>query len=164
MECILERYTVKDMLHGDIYIYNDPYVSRGGVTHTPDMVFAAPVFADGGALVGFSVCWAHHTDIGGLAAGTLSPLATEVFHEGLLLPPVRLCRAEVVDDGLMRVILNNSRFPDTLHGDMRALIASCRLGQARLSEIVKDFGSPCWVSLHHGGPTVSPAVSSPCCT
>ncbi|MCZ4317354.1 hydantoinase B/oxoprolinase family protein, partial [Comamonadaceae bacterium G21597-S1] len=70
MECILERYAVKDMLHGDIYIYNDPYVSRGGVTHTPDMVFAAPVFADDGPLVGFSVCWAHHTDIGGLAAGT----------------------------------------------------------------------------------------------
>ncbi|MCZ4317356.1 hydantoinase B/oxoprolinase family protein, partial [Comamonadaceae bacterium G21597-S1] len=102
---------------------------------------------DDGPLVGFSVCWAHHTDIGGLAAGTLSPLATEVFHEGLLLPPVRLCRAEVVDDGLMRVILNNSRFPDTLHGDMRALMASCRLGQARLSEIVKDFGSEVYATV-----------------
>jgi N-methylhydantoinase B len=137
---ILEQYPAETVRPGDLYWYNDCYISRGAVSHTPDQVLAAPVF-HGGELVAWSHAWAHFSDIGGMRAGSISPDCTEVFHEGLLIPPVRLAAEGRVNDDLLRLFLRNSRFPDAVGGDMRALMAAVRLGERRLQDLLERFGA-----------------------
>jgi N-methylhydantoinase B len=84
-EIIFQQYRPETMRPGDLYWYNDCYGSRGGVSHSPDMVFAAPVFHQD-RLVAFSQTWGHFWDIGGMRAGSISPDATEIFHEGIIVP------------------------------------------------------------------------------
>ncbi|WP_173582539.1 hydantoinase B/oxoprolinase family protein [Acetobacter musti] len=136
---VLERFPIADMRDGDVYWYNDPYLSEGGVSHTPDQVFVSPIFVDG-ALVGFTHSWAHFLDIGGTRSGSTTPDATEIFHEGILVPPVRLYREGVLNEDLFRTFARNSRFPDIVVGDVRAMIASVELGRRRMIEIFSRFG------------------------
>ncbi len=136
---ILERYPPETMRPGDIYWYNDCYGSAGAVSHLNDQVFVAPVFAEG-KLSGFAHSWAHFTDIGGMQPGSMSPKATDIFQEGLMVPPVRLYREGVLNDELFRIFARNTRFPDKLRGDTRALTAAVRLGERRLCELFARFG------------------------
>src|SRR5215472_16636512 len=92
---IVEHYPLATMRPGDIYWFNDCYASQGAVSYSPDQVFVAPVFAEG-KLSAFAQSWAHFTDIGGMRAGSLSPDATEIFQEGLIVPPICLARGGVV--------------------------------------------------------------------
>src|SRR5262245_40580040 len=84
---ILEVYPIEDMRPGDVYWYNDPYLSRGAVQHHQDMVFAVPVCYDGGA-VAFTVPYGQYQAMGGGKPGSISPQTTEIFHEGMLVPPI----------------------------------------------------------------------------
>jgi N-methylhydantoinase B len=138
---IFEQYPPATMRPGDLYWYNDCHGSQGGVSHSPDMVFAAPVFHRG-RLVAFSQTWGHFWDIGGLRAGSISPDATEIFHEGIIIPAVRIYREGVLNDEVFRVLLRNSRFPDILRGDIRAVLAGCRVGERRVLELFERFGAP----------------------
>ncbi|MGE0419938.1 MAG: hydantoinase B/oxoprolinase family protein, partial [Acetobacteraceae bacterium] len=97
VEPILERYPAETMRPGDIYWYNDCYAARGAVSHTSDQVFVAPVFA-GDAVFAYAHSWAHFNDIGGMRPGSLSPDCTEIFQEGIIVPPVRLARDGVLSD------------------------------------------------------------------
>jgi N-methylhydantoinase B len=139
-EIIFAQYPPETMRPGDLYWYNDCHGSRGGVSHSPDMVFAAPVF-HGGRLVAFSQTWGHFWDIGGMRAGSISPDATEIFHEGIIVPAVRIYREGVLNDEVFRIFLRNSRFPDILRGDIRAVLAGCRLGERRVLELFERFGA-----------------------
>ncbi len=136
---IFEYYPRQEMREGDLYWYNDCYASKGGVSHSPDQVFAAPVFYQD-RLVGFSQSWAHFNDIGGAWPGSMSPTATDIFQEGIMIPPVRLYRGGEVNDEIYRVFLRNSRFPDEQKTDIRAMIASVRLGERRFIELFERFG------------------------
>jgi N-methylhydantoinase B len=136
---ILEHYPLATMREGDIYWYNDCYASHGAVSHSPDQVFACPVFCDG-EIVAFAQSWAHFNDIGGMRAGSLSPDCTEIFQEGIIVPPVRVGRDGVLNDELLRVFVRNSRFPAMAQGDTRASIAAIRLGERRLLELFARFG------------------------
>src|SRR5215475_3019450 len=136
---IAEHYPLKSMRPGDIYWFNDCYASKGAVSHSPDQVFVAPVFAEG-ELVAFAQSWAQFNDIGGMRAGSLSPDCTEVFQEGVIVPPVRVVREGVVADELLRVFFRNSRFPGMVKGDTRASMAAIRLGERRLVELIGRFG------------------------
>ena len=136
---ILEQYPAATMRPGDIYWYNDCYGSGGGVSHLNDQVFAAPVFAEG-KLSGFAQSWAHFTDIGGMRPGSMSPDTTDIFQEGIMVPPVRLYREGVLNEELLRVFARNSRFPLMLKGDTRALVAAVRLGERRFLELFERFG------------------------
>jgi N-methylhydantoinase B len=140
IEPILGQYPAETVRAGDLYWYNDCYISRGAVSHTPDQVLAAPVFHRG-ELVAWSHAWAHFSDIGGMRAGSISPDCTEVFQEGLLIPPVRLAAEGQVNEDLLRLFLRNSRFPDAVGGDMRALMAAVRLGERRLHDLLERFGA-----------------------
>jgi N-methylhydantoinase B len=137
---ILEQYPLDTVRPGDLYWYNDCYVARGAVSHTPDQVLAAPVFHRD-ELVAWSQAWAHFSDIGGMHAGSISPKCTEVYQEGLLIPPVRLATKGCVNEDLLRLFLRNSRFPDAVGGDMRALMAAVRLGERRLRDLLERFGA-----------------------
>jgi N-methylhydantoinase B len=139
-EIIFAQYPPGTMRPRDLYWYNDCHGSRGGVSHSPDMVFAAPVFHRG-RLVAFSQTWGHFWDIGGLRAGSISPDATEIFHEGIIVPAVRIYREGVLNDEVFRVFLRNSRFPDILRGDIRAVLAGCQLGERRVLELFERFGA-----------------------
>jgi N-methylhydantoinase B len=139
-EIIFAQYPPETMRPGDLYWYNDCHGSRGGVSHSPDMVFAAPVFHRG-RHVAFSQTWGHFWDIGGLRAGSISPDATEIFHEGIIVPAVRIYREGVLNDEVFRIFLRNSRFPDILRGDIRAVLAGCRLGERRVLELFERFGA-----------------------
>ena len=135
---VLSVYPREDMEPGDLYWYNDPHRSKGAIQHTGDMCFTSPVFHEG-RLVAFAVSYGHFWDIGGSVAGSLSPHASEIFHEGMLVPPIRIMRAGEMNREAYAVILNNSRFPEMLEGDTRALMAACRLAEDRLSELMDRY-------------------------
>jgi N-methylhydantoinase B len=137
---ITEQYPIETMRPGDIYWYNDCYASRGAVSHTSDQVFVAPVFADG-ALFAYAHSWAHFNDIGGMRPGSLSSDCTEIFQEGIIVPPVLVARDGVVNDELPRLFFRNSRFPAMVRGDTRASLAAIRLGEKRLQELIARFGA-----------------------
>lgn len=136
---IIEHYPRATMREGDIYWYNDCYASHGAVSHSPDQVFACPVFC-GGEIVAFAQSWAHFNDIGGMRAGSLSPECEEIFQEGIIVPPVLIARDGHFNDELFRVFVRNSRFPAMVQGDTRASIAAIRLGERRLVELFARFG------------------------
>ena len=139
-EIIFRQYPTETMRPGDLYWYNDCHGSRGGVSHSPDMVFAAPVFHQG-RLVAFSQTWGHFWDIGGMRAGSISPDATEIFHEGIIVPAIRIYREGVLNDEAFRIFVRNSRFPEILQGDIRAVLAGCQLGERRVQELFARFGA-----------------------
>jgi N-methylhydantoinase B len=140
VECVLRQYPAETMQPGDVYWFNDPYLSNGAVQHHQDMSFIRPVFFDG-KLLAFSVCFGHFWDIGGARPGSISPSATEVFQEGILVPPVRIVQAGQLNEALYRTFLRNSRLPDYLEGDTRAMMATTALGESRLLEIFQRFGT-----------------------
>ena len=136
---ILETYQLEDMCPGDVYWFNDPYLSKGAVQHHQDMVFAMPVFDDG-KVVAFTVTYGHYQDIGGLKAGSISPHAGEIFHEGTLVPPIRIYREGQLNEEAYRLFLRNSRLPDMVEGDTKAMMASCRLAESRVQELLARYG------------------------
>ena len=77
---------------GDLYWFNDPYFTDGAIQHLGDMCFVAPVFAEG-RVAAFAATYGHFRDIGGARPGSISPAATEIFHEGIRIPPIRIVRA-----------------------------------------------------------------------
>ena len=139
VDCVLEVYPAATMAPGDVYWFSDCYLSRGAISHSPDMCFIAPAF-DNSMLMGFAAAFGHFWDIGGIKPGTLSPLATEIFQEGIAIPPIKISDRGTFNDEAYRLILRNSRFPDLLRGDTKAMIAACTLGQRRLQELCQRFG------------------------
>jgi len=132
---VVERFgdTVKS---GDLYLLNDPY--RGG-SHLPDVTAFVPVFADQ-RLLFWTVNRAHHSDIGGSTHGAYNPEATEIFHEGIRLPPIKLYDRGVCRDDLLDLLALNSRLPRDFLGDLAAQLGSVRLGEQRMQALFADFG------------------------
>ena len=131
VQFILSKFG-EDIKPNDVFITNDPW--HGGVTHLNDLVLAMPVFADG-AIIAWTANIAHNSDVGGMAPGSLSGDATEIFQEGLRLPAVKLIREGVTDQAVMDIITCNSRMPDFLLGDVWAAIAAVRIGAKRLEDL-----------------------------
>ena len=134
---VLARYPAATMRDGDSFIVNDPY--KGGNPHVPDMVAVTPVF-HGEAIIAFAVSVAHKADVGGLVPGSSGAAAREIFHDGLLLPPVRYWTRDGVDEAIEAIIRNNSRVPDSVVGDLRGQIGCTRLGATRLRALADEYG------------------------
>ncbi len=138
VQVLLEKFDKPgDIRPGDVFITNDPYY--GGVTHLNDLVLAMPVFSDG-RLIAWTANIAHNSDVGGMAPGSLSGEATEIFQEGLRLPAVKLISEGVTEQAVMDIITVNSRMPDYLLGDVWAAIASVRIGARRLEDLAAKYG------------------------
>src|SRR6516225_819318 len=136
---ILELYGAPGaMLDGDVFVSNHPY--EGGLPHVSDMAFVAPVFVDG-ALVAFAGSIAHKADVGGTVAGSTSANATEMYHEGVLVPPVKIFEGGRALPDIERLILANSRQRELVRGDMHAQIAVTQMGAARVKELCARFGA-----------------------
>jgi len=138
VKAILRKFQrADDVRPGDVFATNDPY--HGGVTHLNDIVVMMPVFA-AGRLIAWCANIAHHSDVGGMAPGSLTGEATSIFHEGLRIPAIRLVARGKPDAGVLDVIKVNSRMPDVLEGDLWAAIASVRIGAVRLEALADRYG------------------------
>ncbi|MGH9454556.1 MAG: hydantoinase B/oxoprolinase family protein, partial [Terriglobia bacterium] len=127
-----------DLKPGDIAIVNDPYA---GGTHLPDITLVMPVVLPGSTTPTFYVASrAHHSDVGGAQPGSMG-LTEEIIQEGLRIPPVLFFREGKVQPGVRALLLANVRTPREREGDLTAQIASCRMGERRLLEIVSKHGS-----------------------
>ncbi len=120
---------------GDVILLNDPY--RGG-THLPDITMVSPVFSSTG-LIGFVASRAHHADVGGMSPGSL-PLSTELYQEGIIIPPVKLMTAGTMNEAVLALITANSRAPEERIGDLQAQLAAQRIGERRLLALAESQG------------------------
>jgi N-methylhydantoinase B len=122
---------------GDVALLNDPY--RGG-THLPDITMVAPVFVPGRNRASFYVAnRAHHADVGGMYPGSMGP-CREIAQEGIRIPPVKLMHRGKMDMQLLSTVLANVRTPKEREGDLTAQLGACRIGAARMIELVERFG------------------------
>src|SRR2546430_11642910 len=122
-----------DLWEGDDVILNDPY--RGG-THLPDITMVSPIFFKE-RLVGFSANRAHHSDVGGVAPGSMSALSRDVNQEGIRIPPIKLWMGGKPNRQLLDFVLANVRTPDERLGDLRAQRSANLVGAKRLLELLK---------------------------
>jgi N-methylhydantoinase B len=121
---------------GDVVIVNDPV--RGG-NHLPDITMITPIFAGSDQPAFFAASRAHHADVGGMAPGSL-PLSTEIYQEGIIIPPVKLYRGGVLNAEALDLILANVRTPGERRGDLAAQRAAAAVGERRLHELVAAHG------------------------
>jgi N-methylhydantoinase B len=134
---ILELHGAGEVAPGDIFVTNDP--TFGGVTHLNDVVLALPVFAEG-ELIAWTANIAHWNDIGGMAPGSVSTEAREIFQEGLRLPAIRLFERGEPIRPVLEILAANSRLPEFLRGDMWAGVAAVRVGERRILDLVERYG------------------------
>lgn len=126
----------QDMAPGDILITNDPF---GGGTHACDFAVVRPIFW-AGRIIAFAINVAHWLDVGGAVPGSLPPNATSIFQEGLRMPGIRIARNDQLIPEIVHIITENVRLPDLAIGDLNAQIATIRVAEARVLEIVNRYG------------------------
>ncbi len=136
LQAVLRDYA-DDMADGDVFLLSDPYEAGGN--HLPDWTMIRPVFTNS-TLSGFAANRAHQSDIGGGAAGTYNPEATEIFHEGLRLPVLRLIERGKLRTDLFRLLLLNTRYPELMEGDLGAMLGSVQIGAERLGALFAELG------------------------
>src|SRR6185437_15197062 len=121
---------------GDVVAVNDPFA---GGTHLPDVTLLMPVVVKGSRILFYVANRAHHADIGGATPGSMG-LATDIYGEGIRIPPIRLVRKGELDDDTMRLLLANVRGNVERRGDFDAQIGSLKTGATRLLEIIERRG------------------------
>lgn len=136
MAVVLARFK-DDLAPGDVVVLNDPY--DGGM-HLPDIFMFKPVFADA-ELFGFSVVIAHHCDVGGRVPGSNASDSTEIYQEGLRIPPLKLHERGVPNATLLALIRTNVRLPDLVIGDLEAQFATCNIGERELLRLHARYGA-----------------------
>lgn len=135
---VVKRFPVSSLGEGDMFLANDPYT--GGGSHLPDLNVVAPVFYEG-KLVAFVANCAHHSDVGGMVAGSESASSTDIYQEGIRIPPLRLSRRGEIDDGIVELVQLNSRAPAERDGDLRAQIAANTVGARGVQEMCDRYGA-----------------------
>ena len=135
---ILSHYGEDDLADGDVFVTNHPY--EGNLPHASDMGFIAPIFHDG-ILVAFAGTIAHKADVGGTVPGSTYGSATELYHEGMMIPPIRIERAGEPIDDVMRLIAANTRAPYVVLGDISGQIGVTRIGRQHMHEMCEKFGA-----------------------
>ena len=138
---IIRDFPLETMEPGDVYFFNDVYLSEGGIGHLPDLCSTVPVFFDGD-VVAFIQAFGHHDDIGGMVPGSMPAKATSIFQEGLMIPPIKLYHAGVRNEAAYAIIIRNTRLPHSLQGDIDGEIAACHMGARRLTELFERYGRP----------------------
>lgn len=136
VKAALEHF--EEFERGDVIVLNDPFA---GGAHLPDITFVTPIFVEA-QLLGFAANRAHHADVGGMRPGSIAGDATEIYQEGLRIPPVKLWRSGQLDHDLWSMILSNVRTPQEREGDLRAQYAANEIGRQRLIAIAQRYGIP----------------------
>lgn len=131
----VREYFGKDISPGDIFANNDPY---SGASHLPDIFLFKPVFYNQ-ALIAWTCVIAHHTDIGGRVAGGNACDNTEIYQEGLRIPPIKLYDKDVRNDAVWQIIRKNVRVPQIVHGDVLAQISALKQGEKDILQLVEEY-------------------------
>ncbi len=132
----IDHVGVERMRPGDIYMMNDPYL---GGTHLQDIRLVKPIFRDG-AIVAYVATTGHWSDVGGPVAGSFNIEATEIYAEGIRIPPILIYRDGRLDRDVLEILLANMRVSSERRGDLNAQIAACRAGERRLLELIDRYG------------------------
>lgn len=141
---IVEQFG-RNIHDGDIFVWNDPYACKGSISHNNDWCVMLPIFHRG-THVGFSSIFGHMVDVGGKVPGSMPADAHTIWEEGLRVPPVKLYDAGALNEGVLAIMLNNSRTPDMNRADLMALVAGCRTASKRVNEICDRFGRDVYVA------------------
>ncbi|BBK36511.1 5-oxoprolinase [Allostella sp. ATCC 35155] len=126
----------RDLKPGDVILSNDPYT---GGTHLNDVTVIFPVFQDG-RLIFFPAVRAHWADVGGMVPGSMSGKATEIYQEGVRIPPIKIQEGGRFNDAALDLLLSNMRVPEERLGDLEASLASCRVAEKRIHELCARYG------------------------
>lgn len=135
---VLEQFN-DNVNEGDIFVWNDPYACKGSVSHNNDWCVMMPIYHEK-ILVGFASIFGHMVDVGGKVPGSMPFDAATIWEEGLRIPPVKIYENGKLNEGVLAIMLNNSRTPDMNRSDLSALIAGCRAASTRVSELCDRFG------------------------
>lgn len=135
VDVIIDKYAAT-VEPGDVIILNDPY--EGGM-HLPDIFMFKPIFHEK-RLQGFSVVIAHHCDVGGRVPGSNAADSTEIFQEGIRIPPTKLYQRGEPNETLINIIRKNVRLPDLVLGDLDAQLATCNIGERELLRMIDRYG------------------------
>ena len=137
VKAVIDKAAERGGLHpGDVWIFNDPY---DGGTHLPDFRLVKPIFHDG-KLFCFIASVGHWHDVGGNVPGSYNPAATEVFQEGMLIPPVKLYDKGEFREDIVDILSANSRLPMSLYGDLNGQINALELGKRRIGQLLDEYG------------------------
>lgn len=136
VQSCLKEIPISEIDEGDIILHNDPY--RGGL-HTPEHTFFKPIFVEG-EIMGFAVAIGHIAEVGGMAPGGFCGEATEIFHEGVRIPPVKIVKQGEDNVEVWKLLLANVRTPRVNYGDLKALIAAVDLGEKQMQGIFAKYG------------------------
>ena len=136
VETITRTFSLDEMKPGDLYIMNDPYL---GGTHLPDIAIVMPVFFNE-KVIAFSAAMTHHQDVGGMSPGSVPPNATEIYQEGIRIPPLKLREGNEFNHTLVEMLKLNVRVPQVFMGDIGAQISACTVGARRVSELAGRYG------------------------
>lgn len=138
VRCALEDFA--DDLHpGDAILLNDPY--RGG-THLNDVTLLCPVFDEAGQLLIFPAVRAHWVDVGGMVPGSYSGLSTNVYQEGVRIPPIKIISRGELDRAAMTLLLANMRVPEEREGDFNASLGACKVAEQRIRRLIAKYSWP----------------------
>ncbi|WP_102960235.1 hydantoinase B/oxoprolinase family protein [Mangrovicella endophytica] len=140
LECAPAIAAVGELEPGDVILTNDPYRSEGLATHLPDLHMIEPYFHEG-RIVAYGWCFVHCSDVGGRVPSSISPLNTEIYQEGLRIPPVKLMKRGEMSPEVRLFLDANSRTPDANMGDIRAMLAALTAGRRRLEQTIAQHGS-----------------------
>ena len=143
MQKVSELFPKSHWKEGDVLIFNDPYL---GAAHLPDIRIVVPILFEG-RLIAFAANLAHHSDVGGMIPGSMPSNATELFQEGIQIPPVMLYREGVLQKDLLEMILVNVRTSEERRGDIQAQIAAAHLGARRVVEVAQRLGYDAFVRI-----------------
>lgn len=124
---------------GDVCIANDPDTTRGLSTHLPDIWVWRPIFVEG-EIIAFAFNFIHSSDVGGRVPGSITPVASDIWQEGLRIPPLKLVRGGRMNDDIVKLILTNCRIPDQNWGDIKAELASLATADRRVRELAQRYG------------------------
>ena len=130
---------------GDIFLTTDPYSCNGAVSHANDWLVLMPVFKDG-RLLNWASMFGHMTDIGGKVPGSLPTDARQIYEEGIVVPPVKIFKNNILQEDILNLILHNCRLPHWNRSDFNAIIAACRTAAKRCIEMASRFGDDVFCS------------------
>jgi N-methylhydantoinase B len=133
---VIEYFGYDKIQQGDVIILNDPYISG---THLNDVGVVSPIFYNN-KLIGFSASKGHWLDVGGMTFGSWGPGRTEIYQEGIQIPPCKLYNKGQPNTDVISIIKTNSRMPKTLVGDMEAQVAGLRIAEKRVLRIAEKYG------------------------
>ena len=130
---------------GDIFLTNDPYSCNGAVSHANDWLLLMPIYKEG-RLLSWAAMFGHMTDVGGKVPGSLPTDATQIYEEGVLVPPIKIYRKGELQEDILQLILHNCRLPHWNLSDFNAIVAACRTADKRCIEIAERFGDDVYYS------------------